>query len=373
MEELFNPKRRELAKEYNSKQDFNNIVRFLLKSLFWVAILVFSWESLVYQQIEVVFNNFDLQLISFIGLFYLIYFAFSLIVDYYLSYRLSRSYGLSNQSSKQWLVDKVKVAIITLVFLYILARAFLTIISFFPQSWWIIFSIFGVVFIAVINFLFPIVLFPIFFDLEPYPDTELRQRLMRLFNRANVSVKDIYEFDLSSKTDAANAAVMGLGQTRKIILGDNLKNKYSEEEIEAVLAHEIGHHSNGDMLKLLGVQVFSLLVVTFLLAKSWPALVSFWGYESFAGIETLLLFILAFSALNWLVKPLELYLSRYFERQADDFALQFAKDPKSLATAFAKLADDSLSELELSTFKLLFKASHPPLGERIEKAYYYNK
>ncbi|ADL12758.1 M48 family metalloprotease [Acetohalobium arabaticum] len=372
MEELYDPKRRRLAKEYNRIKDRYNKYEIVLRVLFWGIFFGLSLEVRLYHFIADMIGNFDLKLIGFLLGITFLYSIYNWIFDYLLSYRLNRTYELSNQTPKEWLIDKVKVFILTNFFLYIAGRVFLTITIWYPDRWWLPFSIGGIFFILVINFVFPVVLLPLFFELTPYPESSLRERLMELFARAGVEVADIYEFNLSSKMNSANAAVIGMGKTRKIILGDNLQDRYTNDEIEAVLAHEVGHHANGDMFELLAVEALSLLITVFLVSKFWQPLTGLFGYMEAYSIISLPLFFLMLGILNWLISPLELIFSRQTERKADNFALELIDNPHDLATAFAKLADDSLAKLEYNWYELLFKASHPPINERVEKALYWS-
>ncbi|GAB6098189.1 M48 family metallopeptidase [Halanaerocella petrolearia] len=331
-------------------------------------LLGLSTEEKFYHLLEVKINNFDLRLILFIIGIYAVYSCLAWLLDYHLSYKLNRNYDLSNQSSKEWLIDKVKMFILSSLLLYLIGRGFLTSVTWLGDKWWLLFTIGGILFVVVLNFLFPVVIFPLFFNLTSYPDSPLRKRLMDLFRRANIPVEDIYEFDLSSKMNAANAAVMGMGQTRKIILGDNLKERYSNAEIEAVLAHEIGHHVRNDIFKLLFIQAGGLLVMTLGVVTFFPSLTKWLGYNQVYSIVSLPLFFILIGLLNWSLSPIELFINRQLEKKADKYALELIDDPEKLATAFAKLADESLSELEFGWYKLLFEASHPPIGERVERA-----
>ena len=368
MEQVYNPERRELAQEYNTQKKRYQIYKLIFNLLFWSGFIFFNLGQKIYQGLVVKLPFFDLRLSVFIVLTYLFYSLLDWSLNYILFYQLAQEYKLSNQSPQDWLFDKLKMSILNILFLYLAARVFLTFSSWYGGAWWIGFSIVAILFTVLLNFLFPVLIFPIFFELSPYPETPLRSRLMQLFSRANVEVADIYEFDLSSKRNSANAAVMGMGRTRKIILGDNLTEKYSNDEIEAVLAHEIAHHAHGDIFKLLFLQLGSLLTITFTLSTLWQPLVEYLGYNNPYGIIILPLFMITFSGLDWLLSPIELYLQRKTERAADDFALDLIEEPTKLGTALAKLADEALVELKLSRYQLLFKASHPAIDERVKKA-----
>ncbi|MBM7555434.1 M48 family metalloprotease [Halanaerobacter jeridensis] len=368
MKDVYEQKRRKLAQEYNQSKDRYRTYKLIFNFLFCFGFIFFALEQKIYQELITKLPFLDLKLLTFIIIIYAIYSSLDWTLNYFLFYQLEQEYNLSNQSGSEWLIDKLKMSVLSILFLYIAARAFLIFSSYYSDLWWIGFALAGVLFTVVLNFLFPVVIFPMFFELTPYPDTPLRDRLMNLFATADVEVADIYEFDLSSKRNSANAAVMGMGQTRKIILGDNLTEKYSNDEIEAVLAHEIAHHAYNDIFKLLFLQLGSLLITTFILSTFWQSLVDYLGYSNPYGIVVLPLFMITLGFLSWLLSPVELYLQRKTEEAADDFALHLIEEPSKLGTALAKLADESLVELKPSLYKLLFKASHPPIDKRVEKA-----
>lgn len=365
---LFDQERREMAKDYNRRSKRNNVIHMIFGLILLGIFFGFSLEEEAYQFFSGWTGNWDLQLASYIAGLFVIYSALGWILDFMLDYKLAREYELSNQEPGEWFADKIKGAILSLILLYGMARLIFTLMELQPELWWASFSVIGIFFVLLINFLFPVVLFPLFFKLEPYPDTPLRERLENLFEKADVKVADIYEFDLSSKTNSANAAVMGMGKTRKIILGDNLKDKYTNEEIEAVMAHEIGHHANGDIFKFLIIQFATLVFTSFIVSLFWQPVTNWMGYESISAIYALPLLLLSFGVVNMVITPFQLWLERKFEKKADIYAIKLIDEPKDLATAFAKLADDSLAELQYSSYKLLFKASHPPIGNRVDLA-----
>ena len=368
MQEIYDQERRALAQEYNEKKDRYQIYKLIFNLLFWFSFIFLNLGQKIYHNFVAELPYFDLRLILFIVIIYLFYSLVDWTLHYFLFYKLEQEYDLSNQSLSEWLIDKVKMSVLSLLFLYLAGRAFLTFSNYYGDLWWIGFALAGILFTLLLNFLFPVVIFPLFFDLKSYPDTPLRKKLKDLFAEAGVEVADIYEFDLSSKRNSANAAVMGMGSTRKIILGDNLTAKYSHDEIAAVLAHEIGHHAQGDIFKLLCLQLSSLLITTFILSTFWQSLVQYLGYTDPYGITILPLFMIGLGFLNWLISPFEAYFQRKTEKAADDFALDLIDDPTKLGTALAKLADEALVELDLNLYKLLFKASHPPINERVTKA-----
>jgi len=257
---------------------------------------------------------------------------------------------------------------LTILLTFIFSWLFIFLQNTFPENWWIIIAIVLSIFVVLLNYLLPIIVLPIFYKLKPYPEGELKNRLMKTFDKLDIEIEDIYEINLSSKMTSANAAVIGMGNTRKILLSDNLADRFSFEEIEAILCHEIGHHINNDIYKNLLLQPIIITITAYIVNQSWPSLINLFGYQNIDAIISLPLLLIIWGILYSLFTPLQLYLSRIYERKADRFSFEVIDDPMELGRAFAKLADDSLSRLEFSWWEKLYKASHPSIKARIEKA-----
>lgn len=364
--ELFNPDRRILAEAYNKKKKTNNRFAFLFKFLFWFLFLGFSLEKTSYNYLNNLNINYEFKLIVYFIGFYLLYGLFSLLTDYFLGYKIDRQYKLLNQDTREWFVDEIKSFILGVFFFYLAVRTYLYLLVKFPVTWWIYYAIIASIFIVLITFIFPTVLLPIFFKLESYPESELKKRLFQLVEKADLSIDDIYEINLSSKVNAANAAVMGIGSSRKIVLSDNLKDFYTSGEIEAVLAHELGHQVHGDLFKNLLMEPIIILITSYIIASLWPGFVLWFGYSSISSPATIPLLMIIVNLLSLLLSPFQLYISRKFEKRADLFAINLSTKVDSFTTALAKLADESLAPLRVSIYEKVFKSSHPPIKERLE-------
>src|SRR5205085_854877 len=179
--------------------------------------------------------------------------GFGLGLDYY-SFRLEHRYQLSNLRLRAWIRDEVKGFLVGVVLAGIVAELLYFIMRQSPQHWWLIaWAAFLGLFVLLAQ-LAPVVLFPLFYKFVPLQNEELKARLVRLGERAGTRVRGVYEWKLSEKSKKANAALTGMGNTRRIILADTLLQNYSDDEIEAVLAHELGHHVHKHILKSIAVQ-----------------------------------------------------------------------------------------------------------------------
>jgi STE24 endopeptidase len=197
---------------------------------------------------------------------------------------------------------------------------------------------------------------------------ELATRLMKLAENANARVRGVFKFDMSKRTKAANAALTGIGNTRRIVLGDTLIDEFSTDEIETVLAHELGHHVHKDIPLLIGFGMLLTLGGLYLasLGLNWAAIqFGFTGPADITGLPALALVLGAFGLIT---QPLDNAFSRWRERLADEYALQSTGKSQAFASAFVRLANQNLGEMDPERWVVLMFYDHPPLGERIRMA-----
>ena len=280
---------------------------------------------------------------------------------------LPRRYGLLHQSFGRWLWDGVKASalggaiwLLAVLLIYSLLRG---------TPWWWVWSALGLLAGTVLlTLVAPIWLAPMFYRLTPLPDGSLRRRLIGLGERLGVPVIGVWVADQSTKSRTANAAVTGLGRTRRIILFDTLATGFTDDEVEAVLAHELAHHLHGDIWRGLAVQAVitlgTLRIADHLLRAGSVAL----GLSSPADPAGLPLLGLIVTGASLVALPLANGWSRRVERQADDFALRATRDPEPFVGAMERLADLNLAERDPHPLKELFLYSHPSIGRRIARA-----
>jgi STE24 endopeptidase len=280
---------------------------------------------------------------------------------------LPRRFGLLHQPLRSWLADRAKAAVLGsvlgvagLLVVYGLMRA--------TAWWWLIAAgVFFVVGIALAA-LFPVVVVPLFYRLTRLADPELERRLLALAERAGVAAIGVWVVDQSRKSRTANAAVIGLGRTRRIILFDTLATAFREDEVEAVLAHELAHHVHGDMRRGLLVQGVLTLATFWLAARLLDAGAGWWGLvgpADPAGLPWLALVLMGLGAIQL---PLSNGFSRWIERQADDFALTLTGNPAAFIGAMERLGSLNLAERRPHRLKELLLYSHPALDRRIARA-----
>ena len=289
---------------------------------------------------------------------------------YYSGFVLPHRYGLSNQSFKDWIVDGLKgmaigapVGLIVLEVIYVFLRAY-------PQMWWLWVAGFLLVFNVLLANLAPVLLMPLFNKFVPLGEehADLAQRLIRLAERAKTKVRGVFQFDMSKRTKAANAALTGIGNTRRIILGDTLINEFTPDEIETVLAHELGHHVNRDIPLMMVFGTLSTLVSLFVasLALGWS--VRTFGFSGPADPAAFPALSLILTLYGLVTQPLDNAFSRWRERLADRYSLESTGKPEAFASAMTRLANQNLGEVDPEKWVVFLFYSHPPLEERIALA-----
>jgi len=289
-------------------------------------------------------------------------------ISLYGGFFLERRYGLSNETLGGWLGDQAKSFGIGLLLGAPAAALIYWFIHLSPEQWWLTAGItFTLLIIGVTN-LAPVILLPIFYSVKPLDRAALRARLLALAERAGARVLGAYEWGLGEKTRKANAALAGLGGTRRILVSDTMLAEFSDDEIEVVLAHEIAHHVHGDIWK--GIAFESLLIVAgfYLASQVLHALAGPVGLRGVDDVAGLPLLLLAAGAVSLVMVPAAHAMSRAFERNADRFALDLTRNPSAFISAMRRLGAQNLAEEHPSRMVQWLFYSHPPVRERIAVA-----
>jgi STE24 endopeptidase len=287
----------------------------------------------------------------------------------YYGFRLEHQYHLSNQRFRSWLWDEFKGLLVGLVLATIVVELLYLLIRHLQQHWWLVAWLVFLGLFVLLAQLAPVVLFPIFYKFEPMENEELRRRLVLLGERAGTRVRGVYKWKLSEKSKKANAALTGLGATRRIILADTLLDHYSDDEIEAVLAHELGHHVHRHILKSILVQAAITFLGFWLASEVLRLAVDRWNmFAQMSDFANLPLLVLVATVLSFLLMPALNAYSRFNERQADRYCFQSVASVDPFVSAMTKLADQNLAEKTPSRWVEWFFHSHPAIAKRIAAA-----
>ena len=287
---------------------------------------------------------------------------------FYQGHRLEHRYGLSTQTAGRWLSDHAKGLLVGIV-LAVAATAvvFGTLRRFPDQWWWMSAAIFAVAMIGVAR-LAPVLLLPIFYKFKPLDRPALVDRLMTLATRARTNVVGVFEWVLSSHTRKANAALAGMGKTRRILLSDTLLSDFSEDEIEVILAHELAHHVHKDLWRGIALQAAVVTGGFFVVDIVLRAVADPLGLRGVSDPAGLPLLMVVGGAWSFLMAPLANAASRAQERAADRYALETTRKVDAFVTAMKRLSQQNLAEEYPSAIVRWLFYSHPPIRERIDAA-----
>lgn len=294
---------------------------------------------------------------------------FDLPFDWYDTFRVEAQFGFNKSSLKLWISDKIKGALVGTLIALPLLWAIVAFYGAFPRTWWIWAQAFFVAFQLLLLVVFPKLILPLFNKLSPLPEGELRDRLSALAERCGFAVKKIEIIDGSKRSGHSNAFFTGFGKWRRIVLFDTLVRQLTPQEIEAVLAHEIGHAKRGHVAKRLVVSSFvglaALAFAAWLLDRE--TFFTAFGFEFKPGrmfVPALLLLAQIAPLVFFWISPLSARLSRRHEYEADAFAAEAAGTPDALISALRKLHEKNLSNLTPHPLYSAFFYSHPTLAER---------
>jgi len=356
------------TRRYNRIRRWLGIADFAIGFLFLIVLLVTGGSAWLRDQAyRLGFQNYSLSLFMYLLLLLAISKALGTGLDYY-GFSLERRFKLSTQRFRSWAWDEVKGFLVGLVLGGVLVEVLYFTIRQWPQHWWMLaWALFMGLFIILAQ-LAPVVLFPIFYKFEPLDNEDLRRRLVVLSQRAGTRVRGVYRWKLSEKSKKANAALTGLGATRRIILADTLLDNYTADEIEAVLAHELGHHVHRHILKSIFVQAAITLFGFW--AANWTLhyAVDQHMFEELSDFANLPLLALVSVALSFVLMPALNGYSRFNERQADRYAFESIARVEPFISSMNKLAEQNLAERTPSKWVEWFFHSHPAISRRLAAA-----
>ena len=353
------------AKKYNNIKltvgITKGIVSFLLLLVFVAIGLSSSLEGVVRRYSG---NDYVVLLIyvAVLGLFSSILFF---PVSYYVEFHLEHKFNLSNQTFWKWIWENAKETMVGSVIGFPLLILFYFVLNYFGQTWWLPFGIIMFVFSVILARIVPTFIMPLFYKITALDDPDLKERITELGTAAGLKVENVFKFDMSKNTKKANAAFTGLGKSKRILLGDTLLDEYSKDEIETVIAHELGHYKKKHIIKniIMGT-VFSFLTF-FLIAILYSKSISWFGFVTITKIAALPLLVLWGSLIALVLEPVTNYISRKYEYEADEYAVLSTGKKNEFISTLERLTDQNLGDREPHPLVEWFFYSHPSINKRI--------
>jgi STE24 endopeptidase len=289
-------------------------------------------------------------------------------LGYYSSFHIEHKFKLSNQTFRKWLWEGAKSLLVGIPITAPVLLMFYYCLRTFQETWWLPVGSVLFLFSVVLARIAPVLIFPLFYKFKPVEDIALQDRILRLCEKAGVKVEGVFVFDMSKNTKKANAAFTGIGRSKRIILGDTLVANFTDEEIETVFAHELGHYTLKHNWTMIAVGTLSSFLGLFLAAQAYRESLSWFGFTVVDQLAALPLLALWLSLYSLLTTPLVNAISRAHERAADAYALQTAGNKQAFINAMRKLALVNLADSQPHPFIEFFFHSHPSIEKRVQAA-----
>jgi STE24 endopeptidase len=368
------PERQQKAKEYARIHRRLFLVELVWDGIYALLWLILGWALYLKIALLSLTQNEWLLVAGFALVFGGIQSILSLPLSYYSDFVLPHRYGLSTQTFKDWVIDNIKgiavaapIGLILLEVIYLILRAY-------PDTWWLWAAGIMLIFSVLLTNLAPVLIMPLFNKFVPLGEghADLEARLLRLAEKANTRVRGVYQFDMSRRTKTANAALTGIGNSRRIILGDTLINEFTPDEIETVLAHELGHQVNHDIPLGILIGTITTLVGFYLAGLGLRWGVDAFGFAGPSDVAAMPLFGITLGIYGLVTMPLSNAFSRWRERRADRYALEITGKGEAYAAALTRLANQNLAEADPDPLVEILLHSHPALNKRISFAQSYH-
>jgi STE24 endopeptidase len=289
-------------------------------------------------------------------------------LSYYTEHVLENHYGLSTETFGEWLAHFIKSLLLDLVLGLVFFEIIYALLHYAPVTWWIWATLFYIAFGVVLSALFPSLILPLFNTFEPLKNGPLAEKVTAMLEQAGIKTMGVYTWGIEEKNSPANAAFTGLGKSKRIILSSSLLKEYSDEQILAILAHEIGHYKNRDTLRLFAVSSIMAILGFWIAHLLLQQLVSRLGFASAADIASMPLFLFALMIFSLVTMPLSNAYSRKREYAADRYAIETTGNAEAFTTALEKLTEQNLTDKEPHPLIELLLHSHPSLKRRLAAA-----
>ena len=359
----------EKAARYHRLQRRASVAGTAIGVLFVLVVLVSGASAALRDAAAALVGGVSLPALAlYVSALVLLHEAIGLPIAFYQGVTLERRYALSTQTTGKWWLDQAKGTAVGLGFSIAAAAIVWSAIRWDPERWWVAAAVVFGLLLIVLAQLAPVLLLPIFYDFTPLDRPPLAERLLRLAERARTPVLGVFEWRLGDRTRKANAALAGIGRTRRILLSDTLLDGHSDDEIEVIVAHEIAHHVHRDIWSAIALESALILAGFYAADAALTAFGGSFGLMGKADIAALPLLALSLGAMSLAMMPVANAFSRAHERRADRYALALTRNAPAFITAMKRLAAQNLAEEQPSPLVELLFHSHPSTAARISAA-----
>ncbi|RPI17667.1 MAG: M48 family peptidase [Ignavibacteriae bacterium] len=357
--------RKKLAKKYEKIKLTVRITEGISTFILLVLFIALGFSKQLEQFVYTFTSNHYFALFLYLLVFGVVSTVITFPVDYYFGFRLEHKFGLSNQTFKKWIIESLKSAAVGIVLgAPILLLFYYLLLNY--ELWWFWLGCIILIYSVVLAQIAPVVIMPLFYKFKPIENESLKEKILALCDKVGFKVKGVYTFDMSKNTKKANSAFTGLGKSKRIILGDTLISGFSEDEIETVFAHELGHYKKGHITKNIIISIFSTFISLYVVSYLYNNLFQMAGFEHTWDIAALPLLAVIGSVMGFFTKPFWAYISRRYEFEADKFAIMTTGNFTAFKSTMEKLAFQNLANEEPSKLVEIWFYSHPSIKRRIE-------
>jgi STE24 endopeptidase len=356
-----------LSKRYSLQKRILTISGLVVALLYLLFMGLFG-SNILKNLISLVTVNEYLLIALYVFVFIIIIDILTIPLSFYGGFILEHIYGLSNQKFSGWIKDELKKFLLSLPLVIIMVEIMYIFLRNFPDTWWIFVTIIWIFFSVIMAKLAPVLIFPLFYKSVPLDNKKVKESLEYLVDGTGISIQGVYRINLSKNTKKANAALAGMGSTRRVLLGDTLLDSYSPAEIKSVFAHELGHQVYHHIWKMLGIVTISgclgFAFCHLVLSNVTTAL----GYQNIFDIAAFPAVCMALAVSGFMLLPIQNTISRRFERECDKYAIEKTSDPEAFISTMEKLAEQNLSDLTPNRLIEFLFYSHPAISKRIKMA-----
>ncbi len=353
------------AKEYSRIKIWLGIAGTVLFFCFTLAVLLTGFSGKLEELVRGLTLNDYPVLLLFTAAFGALEAAVSFPLGYYSGFYLEHKYHLSNQTFLYWIWEGVKGMLVSIPIAVPVLLAFYYCLRNFQELWWLPVGAMFFFVSVVLARLAPTLIFPLFYKFKPVEEGALRDKILALCKKVGMKVEGVFVFDMSKNTKKANAAFAGIGKSKRIILGDTLVANFTDEEIETVFAHELGHYKLRHISKMMIVGTASTFLGLYLTARLYEASLSWFGFSSIDRIAALPLLTLWLGLYSIVTGPLTNALSRAHERQADQYAIKLTANKQAFTNALRKLAKTNLADIAPHPVVEFLFYGHPSIEKRV--------
>ncbi len=356
------------AKEYNRIKLALSLAGTVLSFAVTLVIVISGMsvhiEAFVYSYTHLPY----LALLMFAALLGTVSGMISFPLTFYSGFILEHRYNLSNQNFFQWMWEHIKALLISIPIIIPLSLLFYFFLREYQSLWWLPVATSMFIVSIVLSKIAPVLIMPLFYTFTPLENDALKERILSLCKNTRMNVAGIFTFNLSKTTKKANAGFTGIGKSKRIILGDTLMQHFSDDEIETVFAHELGHYVHGHIWKNIAVGTLSIYIGLYVTSQLYSISLGWFGFSSVDQLAALPLLVLWLGVYSVVTSPLSNVLSRKYEYEADRYALDKTGNAPAFMSTMRKLAEMNLADTAPHPVVEFLFYSHPSIEKRIRAA-----